>query len=200
MFHCSSTTIHAVSGLPCCSSFEPLSFSQNLRSYPDYFFLFLSHLHRTLRMCLRAMTRAIEYPTFVCALLCPSLVLPSYGSTLQPLDQPSSHPLSLSVREQTWTQKKYPWMSDTYGYYGVSLLLASTLSLSARPRSESWTVIMEIETPFERCIRSSLFSPFFRLPRSRFHSRLLIRGRVIMWTDKIARRVMRKTFFQQRQF
>lgn len=147
-----------------------------------------------LRMCLRAMTRAIEYPTFVRS---SSLVPPLYN---RPLDQPSSLPLSLSVREQTWTQKKYLRMSGTFGHYGVSLLLASTLSLSARPRNESRAVIMEIETPFERCVRLSLFLPFFRLPHSRSHSRLLIRDRVIMRIDKITQRTMRKMLFNSDSF
>jgi len=45
-------------------------------------------------------------------------------------------------------------MSGTYGHYRVSLLLASTLSLSARPRSKSRAVIMEIETPFDASVHS----------------------------------------------
>lgn len=56
----------------CCSSFEPLSLSLFLCVSPlllppfrPPLFFSLSHLHRALRTCLRAMTRAIEYPTFV---------------------------------------------------------------------------------------------------------------------------------------
>lgn len=54
----------------CCSSFEPLSFflcvsPLLLPPFRPPLFFSLSHLHRALRTCLRAMTRAIEYPTFV---------------------------------------------------------------------------------------------------------------------------------------
>lgn len=73
--------------------------------------------------------------------------------------------LPSSLLKQMWTQKKYLWMSGVYGHYGVSLLLASTLCLSSRDHersAESRAVIMEIETPFGRCVRP--FVPLSCLP------------------------------------
>lgn len=186
-------------GSPSCS-LSDLSLSSCTPISPPAILSSFSHIYIGHYVCAFAWWHGPLNTRLSCTLPSSSSVSPLHESTLQPLDQPSLLPLSLSAREQMWTQKKYLWMSGTFGHYGVSLLLASTLSLSARPRSESRAVIMEIETPSERCVRLSLFLPFFYLPRSRSHSRLLFRGRVIMRTDKIARRTMRKMLFNSDSF
>lgn len=83
---------------PSCS-LGSLSFCTPISRPPSYPFLFLSHLHRALRMCLRAMTRTIEYPTLVHS---PLLFL---RSALARIDSPTSRstlfPPSLTFRSRT---------------------------------------------------------------------------------------------------
>lgn len=130
-----------------------------LRPCPSHLSFSLSHLHRALPTCLGAMTRAIEYSTFVLS----SLLFSSHFRTVRPLETTISLPTYLPTYLPTSQlllpaykrerKRSYLRMSGNYGHihthYGVFLLLASTLSLDARPRSESRAVIMEIETPFE---------------------------------------------------
>lgn len=94
IFLSASSLLHPPLPPPSLSRFLALSFS-------------LSHLHRALRTCLRAMTRAIEYSTFACS--------PSFSSFHPRANRLFDH-LSTThfstilrsfAREQTRTQKKY---------------------------------------------------------------------------------------------
>lgn len=83
------------------------------RSYSGYSFLFLLHLHRVLRMCLRAMTRAIEYPTFVRSSLfhLPRSALVRIDS---PTFRPTLFPPSLTFRLRTNVDAKEVSLNERY--------------------------------------------------------------------------------------
>lgn len=145
-------------------------------SYLDHPFLFLSHLHRALRMCLCAMTRTIEYPTFVRSsfFFLRSTLLVRIDS---PTSRPTLFPPSLTLRSRTNVDAKEVSLNEWYlRTLWVSLLLASTLSLryAATKREPSghygdWNTVRAMRpfVPFP----SFLSSVSFPFPFSFAHSR-----------------------------
>jgi len=124
--------------------------------------LFLSHSHRALRVHAVRVTRPTECPDF------------HEGSHSSPL-------LLLSCRF-VCHRSRNKRERERSGAYGVSLLASIPRLRGQRERErererESRAVIMEIEIPFEPCVRSFLLLSRFRPPRSCSHSRLLIRAR-----------------------
>lgn len=106
---------------------------------PGYPTLFLPHLHRALRMCLRAMTRAIEYPTFVRS----SLFFPR--STLVRIDSPTSRPtlfppsLSLTFRSRTNVDAKEVSLNEWYlrTLWSFSVISIHSVSRCAATKRET---------------------------------------------------------------
>lgn len=113
MLRCTGSIVHLPQFMRLrVSHVAPLSLSPKISVPITAFFLFLSHLHRALRMCLRAMTRAIEYPTFVRS----SLFFPR--STLVRIDSPTSRPTlfppSFTFRSRTNVDAKEVSLNERY--------------------------------------------------------------------------------------
>lgn len=141
---------------------------------PGHPSLFLSHLHRALRMCLRAMTRAIEYPIFVHS---PLFFL---RSTLAGIDSPTLFPPSLTFRSRTNVDAKEVSLNEWYlrTLWSFSVISIHSVSQCAATKREpsghygDWNTVRAMRSfvPFPSFLLSTSFPFPFAHSRSRNHT------------------------------